>query len=116
MIPGKYNIVCPKGSTLSQRFTYKINDAAVNLSGYSARMQVREKYESPAFITSLTSNNGGILLASASAGIIDIYISASATSAFVPKDYVWDIELVSPSNIVTRLLEGKFIVTPEVTR
>jgi hypothetical protein len=116
MVPGKYNIVCPKGSTLSQQMTYSINDVPVNLSGYSARMQVREKYESTSFITSLTSNNGGIILNSASAGIIGIYISSSATGSFIAKDYLWDMEIISPSNIVTRLLEGKFLVTPEVTR
>ena len=117
MIPGKYNIVCPKGSTLTQTFTYTINDAPVNLSGYSARMQVREKYESSNFILSLTSaSGGGIAFTSASAGVIDLYVSASATGNIVAKDYVWDIELISPSNTVTRLLEGKFIVTPEVTR
>jgi hypothetical protein len=115
VIPGKYNIVCPKGSTLLKTFTYSINDTPVNLAGYTSRMQVREKYESTVAIESLTTSNGGISL-TASAGAINIYISASATSGYIAKDYVYDLELVSSSNIVTRIIEGKFIVTPEVTR
>ena len=43
MVPGKYNIVCPQGSTLVQELTYSVNNVAVDLAGYSAAMQVREK-------------------------------------------------------------------------
>jgi hypothetical protein len=51
-----------------------------------------------------------------SAGTIDILISASVTSAFPTGVHVYDLEIVSPSNIVDRLIEGTFNVTPEVTR
>ena len=115
MTPGKYNIVCPQGSTLSQQMTYSIDDVPVNLTGYSARMQVREKYASTNTELDLTTANGGIVLGG-SAGTITINVNASATGELVAKDYVYDLELVSSSLIVTRLIEGKFIVTPEVTK
>ena len=114
MIPGKYNIVCPQGSTYVQQFTYSIDNDPVDLTGYGARMQVREKYVSKTAIVSLDTDSG-IVLGGAS-GTIDVEISSGVTELIVAKDYVYDLELISPSNIVTRLIEGKFIVTPEVTR
>ena len=115
MVPGKYNIVCPQGSTLDQELTYSINDVDVNLTGYSARMQVREKHTSATTILNLTNSNGGIVLGGA-AGTIKIVVTAAQSSELTAKEYVYDLELVSSSNVVTRLIEGKFIVTPEVTK
>ena len=31
-------------------------------------------------------------------------------------DYVYDLEMVASNGVVTRLLQGSFKVTPEVTR
>jgi len=115
MIPGKYNITCPQGSTLDQQLTYSINDVDVDLTGYSARMQVREKHTSATTKLSLTNTNGGLVLGGV-AGTIRIVVSAAQSADLVPKEYVYDLEIVSSGSIVTRLIEGKFIVTPEVTR
>ena len=115
MIPGKYNMVCPQGSTFNQELTYSINAVNVNLSGYTARMQIREKHTSTSPLLTLTTENGGIALGG-SAGTVSINISASTTTGFSPKEYVYDFELISSGGTVTRLIEGKFIVTPEVTR
>jgi hypothetical protein len=115
MIPGKYNIICPQGSTFSQQLTYSIDATPINLTGYTARMQVREKHTSTKKDLTLTTENGGITLGGA-AGTIHLDISATTTAALHAKEYVYDLELVSSSNLVMRLIEGKFIVTPEVTR
>jgi hypothetical protein len=114
MIPGKYNMVCPQGSTFNKQLTYSINDVPVNLTGYTARMQVREKHTSTTAQLALNTENGGVILGG-SLGTITININASSTSALVAKDYVYDLEIVS-AGTVTRIIEGKFIVTPEVTR
>lgn len=115
MIPGKYNMVCPQGSTFSQELTYSINSVVVDLAGYTARMQVRDSHTSDTTRLDLTTENSGIVLGG-SAGTITISITASATAALTPREYVYDLELISGSGIVTRIIEGKFIVTPEVTR
>ena len=114
MIPGKYNMVCPQGSTFNKQLTYSIDNVNVNLTGYTARMQVREKHTSTTFQLALNTENGGIILGG-SEGTITINIEASATGALIPKEYVYDLELLSGST-VTRIIEGKFIVTPEVTK
>lgn len=114
MTPGKYNFVCPQGTTFSNQLVWSIDDTPVDLTTYTARMQVREKYTSTQKILDLTTENGGITLGGSS-GTIDINIDSSTTASIVAKNYVYDLELVS-SSTVTRILEGKFIVTPEVTR
>ena len=114
MKPAKYNILCPQGSTYDVQFTYKIKKYPVNLTGYNARMQVRESYTSSNTLVSL-SNGSGITLGG-KAGTISILISAVETAAFNPNTYIYDLELVSPNQQVIRIIEGSFTVTPEVTR
>lgn len=114
MTPGKYNMICPQGATFAKQLTYAIDDEPVDLTSYTARMQVREKHTSKTIIVNLTTENGGITLGGED-GTIDLYIADEDTTEISAKDYVYDIELISSSEVY-RLLEGKFIVTPEVTR
>ena len=128
MTPGKVNLLCPQGSTFSRTLTYKISNEAYNpedpesleyvpidLTGYSARMQVRETYFAQDTIVSLTSPDEGITLGG-TAGTISIYIDSDVTTEFPPGTFVYDLEVVSGASTVTRLIEGSFIVSPEVTR
>lgn len=115
MRPGKYNFVCPQGATFSKQLSYLIDSVPVDLTGYTARMQVREKPSSATKILDLTTENDSISLGDQS-GTIQIDIPASVTETIVPKTYVYDLELVSSGDFVIRLLEGQFTVTPEVTR
>ena len=114
VIPGKYNMVCPQGSTFNQVLTYYIDDVLVNLTGYTARMQVREKYTSTVKQLDLNTSNGGIVLGGA-LGTITVNVTATQTAAIFPKEYVYDLEIVYGSNVI-RLIQGKFIVLAEVTR
>jgi hypothetical protein len=114
MTPGLVNFVCPQGSTFRRTLTYTLDEVPVDLTGYSSRLQVREAYYSEDPVVSLVSGSG--ITIGGSAGTIDILISASATSTFPTGTHVYDLEIISPSNIVDRLVEGTFNVTPEVTR
>jgi hypothetical protein len=114
MVPGKYNMVCPQGATFAKQLIYKIDGVVVNLTGYTARMQVRETHKSAAVILGLTTENGGITLGAAF-GTIDLYVGYTTTADLFPKCYVYDLELVSGPNVY-RLIEGDFLVTPEVTK
>jgi len=114
MIPAKYNMVCPQGSTFQKTLTYIINDVPVDLTSYTARMQIREKHSSTAVIVQIDSLIGGIALGAG--GTIDLVIQSAVTEDFIAKEYVYDIEIISSTGVVTRIIEGKFIVTPEVTR
>lgn len=113
MIPGKINFTCPQGSTFSKSLTYNIDGEPIDLTGYSARLQVREFHYSDSTVVNLTSGSGITL--GGSAGTIDVLIDAETTAEFEAGNYVYDLELVV-SGTVNRIIEGKFIVTPEVTR
>lgn len=112
---GRYTINVDQGSTWNLALTYRdSNGAAVNLTGYTARMQVRPALESATITATLTTENGGIALGGA-AGTIALTLSATATAAITAATYVYDLELVTGST-VTRIVEGDFIVRREVTR
>jgi tRNA threonylcarbamoyladenosine modification (KEOPS) complex Pcc1 subunit len=89
----------------SQVITYKESGVAINLVGYTARMQVRSTLESAEALIELTTANGRIALGG-SAGTITLTISATDTAALTAGRGVYDLELVSGSGIVTRLLQG----------
>lgn len=111
---GTLNLTLAQGSTWSVTLTYKdANGAAINLSGYSAAMQVRVSHAATSTVLSLTSGSG-ITLGGA-AGTITISVTAIATAAIEAGTYVYDLELVTGAT-VTRLIEGSLTVTPEVTR
>jgi hypothetical protein len=113
MIPGKYNMICPQGATFTKRLTWTIDEVPVDLTGYTGKMQARFSYGSKCDpIFTLTTENGGISVDDE--GNVDLLIDSDDTEGFVAKEYLYDLELSSGSEKY-RLVEGKFIITPEVT-
>jgi hypothetical protein len=115
MNPGVVSLVCPQGATFQKTLTYKIGRNPVDITGWTARMQVRERYEAESVLLNITTENGGITLGGR-AGTIDLYVSDEVTAGFIVGPHVYDLELINTTGEVTRLIEGKFSVTPEVTR
>ena len=115
MAAGLYDITIEQGATFTLSLTWKDStDAPVNITGYTARMQVRENYEAESTLVSLTSSGGDIVLGGA-LGTIAITIAASVTQLLQLDEAVYDLELVNGAT-VTRLLQGKATVSREVTR
>ena len=113
--PGNYDITAYHGTTFSRVFTWKDeNEAAVNLTGYTARMMARTSIDSTSPFITLTTENGGIALGGA-AGTITVTMTATETAALAVQTGVYDLELITGST-VTRLLQGNLIVSREVTR
>ncbi len=113
---GKLNIVIEQGTTFNPVLTYKDENAAlINLSGYTARMQIRLKKTSSGFLHELTTENSGIALGGA-AGTITLLITAVNTTAFTFSSAVYDLELITGAGIVTRLVEGTIKLSKEATK
>ena len=110
-----YDITIEQGATFSQLITYKESGVAINLTGYTARMQVRSTLESATSVVELTTANSRIALGGA-AGTITLTISATDTASLTAGRGVYDLELVSGSGIVTRLLQGVATISRNVTR
>jgi hypothetical protein len=110
-----HNFVCEQGATFSRQITWlDSNGAPLDLTGYTARMQVRATVDASSALFNLTSGAGDITLGGA-AGTITIAISATATAAVAAGCYVYDLELVDGATVY-RLLQGEFEVDAEVTR
>jgi hypothetical protein len=112
--PGTYNITCPQGATFDTTFTLTVGGTAQNLTGYTAAMQVRDSAGAATAMLNLTTANGGITLGG-TAGSVLVTIASTATAALIAGSYSYDLELYSGS-VTTRMLQGSFNVTGEVTR
>jgi len=109
---------CEQGASFRRKLTLKTDDGdRVDLTGYLARMQVRSSLEATAVIVELTSANGRIEIDGADGEIL-LKLTAAETAALPSGAYLYDLELVSSSDPddVQRLIEGRFVVSRNVTR
>jgi hypothetical protein len=114
--PGEYDLTVLQGATFQLRVIWKDSTgAAINLSGYTARMQMRERLTSTTTLADMTTENGGISLGGA-AGTVDLLLTAAETAAITAIRGVYDLELVSASGVVSRVLGGSVDFSKEVTR
>jgi hypothetical protein len=111
--PALYNITAYQGATYDLNLTWAIGGTAVNLTNYTAAMQVRENPSATNTVLSLTSGTGITL--GGTAGTIAINVSANTMGSAIAGNYVYDLELNSGGE-VTRLLQGAFAIQAEVTK
>lgn len=112
--PGLYDITCYQGADYDKTFTVSQGGTALDWTGYSARMQVRTGADASATLLSL-SNGSGITLGG-TAGTVLLTITNAQSAAIPSGSYAYDLELISGSSAVTRLLQGSFILVGNVTR
>lgn len=116
MAAGIWNILAEEGATFSRTITWRdSNEALVNLSGFTARMQVRPTIDDDqTAVLALTTENGRILLGGTS-GTVTLTVT-SGDMNIAEGQYVYDLEMVSGTSTVTRLVQGTFVVNGEVTK
>jgi hypothetical protein len=85
-----------------------------DLTGYTARMQVRKSKNSTDTEIELTTENGRITIDGAN-GLITCNLAASATTLLDFSKGFYDLEIVTGST-VERLLEGRVTLSKEVTK
>lgn len=88
--------------------------APVNVTGYTAALQIRSLPESASTVLSLSSGSG--ITVGTNNGLFEVHATATQTRAIDEGTYFYDIEITSPTGIVTRLAQGQVIVSAEVTR
>jgi hypothetical protein len=115
MAAGKYDITIEQGATFRMKLRWKDSEGeAVDFTGYAARMQIRQFVQSDEVLLSLNTGNGGISFDND--GFINVLATAEQTEEIADLAGVYDLEMVSADNTVTRLIEGKVRISPEVTR
>lgn len=87
---------------------------AHDLTGCTARMQIRQ-FISTVVLVSATTENGCIVLGGVN-GRVDITLSATLTMALTLPAAVYDLEIAYPSGVVLRILQGATTNDPNVTR
>ena len=107
---GNYDIVIEQGAT----FSLAITVTGIDLTTYTARGQGRTTHASPDKSFTLSTAIAYALPNST----ITVSLTATQTTALTgPSNGVYDVEYVSSSGtVVTRILEGTYTITPEVTR
>jgi len=105
------NIVIDQGTTFTLSITVSdFTDTPINLTGYTLRSQMRKSYNSNTYTAfTVTSDEP-------TEGEINLSLTATQTSALRYGRYVYDVEIVSSTGEVTRVLEGIVTVNPEVTK
>ena len=132
MAAGKYSFTIEQGSTVDFEIVYKdSNSDPIDLTLYTARMQIRPSIGSDIVHMTLSSSLGpcgtGLNLSGSgginaskplSSGSIGIYISAASSSQLSFNEGFYDLELMSGSGdctTVTRLLMGQVKLSNEIT-
>lgn len=125
MSAGRYDITLESGATFDLPLSWvDANSTPVNLTGYSAEMQVREAPRS-AIVLRFSSDlsSGGFIFLSGDAenfsdgenGNLRLFMTSANTSNLSRFSGRYDLELTSPGGYTTRLLEGQFRIEPEIT-
>lgn len=92
----KVNLVIDQGTTFVTAITFSDeNGNTINFSAYSGTAQMRKHFTSSnatSFTVGLNSN-----------GVITLSLSANQTGNLVAGRYVYDLEVVDTSNVISRL-------------
>ncbi len=109
----KYNLVCDQATTFNFQFQITNDGTPWNLAGYTGTMTVRP-FVGASTTTVVASTANGRMTFDALNGRVTVTLSDTITGAITASRYSYDLVLDSGS-VVTRVLEGKFIVTGAVT-
>lgn len=109
-IAGTYDIKTDENSDYQQPLIWKRDGVAVNLSGYTAKMQLRGKFD---FVYELSTSNGRINITEDN--VIILNISSTAMKVWPAKQLNYDLVLTSSTGVVRTLVRGKFRINPGVT-
>lgn len=109
------NFTVDQGATFTFDIIWKdSNDQVIDLTGYSAKMQVRDQAGGKQLAFTLTHTDG--IAINGPLGKLVVTISAERTNKMIyPKSY-YDILLTAPDNVTkTRILEGTLTLNRAVT-
>jgi hypothetical protein len=87
-----------------------VNGDAYNLTGFTAKSQMRKSYYSTSATAEFT-----ITINTPSSGIIVMSLPSANTANVAAGRYVYDVAIKNSANTITRVLEGIVNVLPRVT-
>lgn len=117
------NIIMMQGTSFDLSFTITTaSNDPFDLTGFDARFQVRKSYGAKTEVNG-TLANGTIVIANPTTGVMQLVLQATDTSSITfastddeSIDMVYDLELISPTNLTFRPTRGTFTMIREVTK
>ena len=114
LTPATYNIAIYQGDDDAFVLTYSTGGTIADLTGFTAKMDVRTNRSATSTVATFSSAAGTISI-DAPNGKITVPLSHAVTGALAPADYVYDLQIISASGAVTTIVAGLFTVVQEVT-
>lgn len=109
----EYPLTIEQGSTFQKQFRWKVDGQVMNLTGYTAKMQLRRSHSSPVVFELSTTNNR--ILLGGNTGVVSLELTPQETSSIPAGNFVYDLE-VSFGSVVRKLIRGTVVVIAEVTQ
>lgn len=107
------DIIVEQGATFDIELEWiDENKNLIDMTGWTAALQVRAFPKSTELLFEMTTENGRIDLSAP--GRIRLFIDKDTTAAMTFSDGKYNLELYPPSSTTIRLLKGRFIVDSEV--
>lgn len=120
MPAGVADLALDQGSTFGftlRIFTDKTKAARRDLTGFSARMQVRKFAASGSTIWKSSDYSGSVTIPTPASGEIIVRLEAAQTKDFPAGRLNYDVEIFTASDAqVERVIRGALVVIPETTR
>jgi hypothetical protein len=112
-VSAKYNLVCDQATTFNFAFQILNDNTPWDLTNYDVTMTVRP-FVGAATTTVVATNDNGRVAIDGPNGRITVVLSDTTTADIDAGRYSYDL-VIDSGSVVTRILEGKFIVTGAVT-
>lgn len=83
----------------------------IDISNFEIKSEIRVNF---ADVTPLETIDCEII--DAINGVFNLFLDHDKTTDLPEGEYFFDVKMISPANYVTRIIQGKVLVDPEVTR
>lgn len=124
-LPGRYDIITQSGVTYDLPISYRdVAGTPINLTGYTARMQIRELPNFPILVefnTALTANGFIFLNGPAEEredganGNLRLFMTAANSANITPLVARYQLNITDSEGYVTPIIEGRFEIQGSVT-
>lgn len=114
---GKYDICeLPQGADFDIKIDYQFGEppTTLDLTNYTGKLQVRRNYDSSVLLE-LSNTTGTITFAATAPNISVTFRSIDTEFMNVFEDMIYDLKITSPTNLITRVIEGNFSISRQVT-
>ena len=110
MSAGLYNITIDQNSDFSRTFQVKLDDIVTDLTGYSFAASLKQHYTQANAVDFATAIIDDIN------GLFQISLDDSVTSTMAPGAWSYDVVMISPTAVRTRLLQGQAFISAGITQ